>query len=386
MGFTRCLNSTRIFRCVAVADILSSQGSTRSEQRPTMPDTRLIWPLEENTKQKGGIPHEFTFVFLIHRPLPVITLSTESTGGLHATDTAKRSSGALGEVAAEPSKRRRGCGKRENKGKGRETATKTEEQGLARDVRPPALAHLADQAVASAPAEEKADERIAQRNAQGAMASVNPGSSSMEHAEKSVSETADQFKPQSSKSHGPDKEPPRSVADSSNTAIDPVPQGTSKKESSENPNNSKLVPENYSSIFGPIKINICVRPHIAVFEQYVDGGGILRHKEASLVINPRRTGFNIYDSDFKGDVAWEQVGEKFFDFNEKGVEAGGLYSFADLPGGLEDMVELSGELLTTMVCLNYSADLIGLELTLNRNRCRRLRQKLSDLLLRYNEC
>jgi hypothetical protein len=104
------------------------------------------------------------------------------------------------------------------------------------------------------------------------------------------------------------------------------------------------------------------------------------------VINPRRTGFNIYDSDFKGDVAWEQVGEKFFDFNEKGVEAGGLYSFADLPGGLEDMVELSGELLTTMVCLNYSADLIGLELTLNRNRCRRLRQKLSDLLLRYNEC
>jgi hypothetical protein len=142
MGFTRCLNSTRIFRCVAVADILSSQGSTRSEQRPTMPDTRLIWPLEENTKQKGGIPHEFTFVFLIHRPLPVITLSTESTGGLHATDTAKRSSGALGEVAAEPSKRRRGCGKRENKGKGRETATKTEEQGLARDVRPPALAPL----------------------------------------------------------------------------------------------------------------------------------------------------------------------------------------------------------------------------------------------------
>jgi hypothetical protein len=262
--------------------------------------------LEENTEQKGGIPHEFTFVFLIHRPVPIIALSTESTGGLHATDTAKRSSSALDEVAAEPSKHLRGRGKKENKGKGKETATKTEVHGLARHVRPAALAHLPNQAVASAPAEEKAEERIAQRNAQGAMASMNPGSSSMEHAEKSVSETADQFKPQSSKNHDPNKEPPRSVADSSNTAIDPVPQGTPKKESSENRDNSKLVPEDYSSIFSPIKINICVRPHIAGFEQYVDGGGMLRHEEASLVINPKRTGFNIYDSDFKGDVAWEQ--------------------------------------------------------------------------------
>jgi hypothetical protein len=314
---------------------------------------------------KSGIPQEFTFVSLIYRPLPITTLGTESvgglyaspyasvtaqisssvldgvaTGGLQAADTAKRSRSALNEVAAEPSKRQRGDETFENKGKGKEIAISTEVHEHGTGPKPPALALVADEAVARAPAEEKADKRIAQVHTQGAIASVNPSSSSMEHAQKSVSEAADRFEGYISKSHDPSKDAPRSVANSSNTAINPVPQETSEKESFENPNNSKLVPEDYSSIFGPIQSNICIQPHIAGFEQSLSNEGILLHHESSIVHNQKRRAIAIPNTDFQGAAVLEQVGEKFFEVDEMGVETGRLYNFANLPGGLEDMVEL----------------------------------------------
>ncbi|KAK2630308.1 hypothetical protein QTJ16_001128 [Diplocarpon rosae] len=60
---------------LVVGSFMRIQGSTRSNppsipSAPRIPDTTLVWSLEENTQQEGGLPREFTFVFLLERPLP----------------------------------------------------------------------------------------------------------------------------------------------------------------------------------------------------------------------------------------------------------------------------------------------------------------------------
>ncbi|PBP24378.1 hypothetical protein BUE80_DR004629 [Diplocarpon rosae] len=60
---------------LVVGSFMRIQGSTRSNppsipSAPRIPDTSLVWSLEENTQQEGGLPREFTFVFLLERPLP----------------------------------------------------------------------------------------------------------------------------------------------------------------------------------------------------------------------------------------------------------------------------------------------------------------------------
>jgi hypothetical protein len=55
--------------------MMKIQGSTRSApglghyKANRTPDTRLLWSLEENDQQATGLPREFTFVFLVARPL-----------------------------------------------------------------------------------------------------------------------------------------------------------------------------------------------------------------------------------------------------------------------------------------------------------------------------
>lgn len=44
-----------------------------------LPDTKLVWSLEENSQQESGLPREFTFVFLMERVRPSRTLSTSSS-------------------------------------------------------------------------------------------------------------------------------------------------------------------------------------------------------------------------------------------------------------------------------------------------------------------
>ncbi|KAG4442620.1 hypothetical protein IFR05_001876 [Cadophora sp. M221] len=62
---------------LVVGSFMRIQGSTRSippalasSTEPKVPDTTLVWSLEENSQQEGGLPREFTFVFLLERPLP----------------------------------------------------------------------------------------------------------------------------------------------------------------------------------------------------------------------------------------------------------------------------------------------------------------------------
>lgn len=55
--------------------MMKIQGSTRSlhesgyHKTPKISDTRLVWSLEENDQQETGLSREFTFVFLVARPL-----------------------------------------------------------------------------------------------------------------------------------------------------------------------------------------------------------------------------------------------------------------------------------------------------------------------------
>jgi hypothetical protein len=55
--------------------MMKIQGSTRSQHESRhhktdkIPDTRLVWSLEENDQQETGLPREFTFVFLVARTL-----------------------------------------------------------------------------------------------------------------------------------------------------------------------------------------------------------------------------------------------------------------------------------------------------------------------------
>ncbi len=45
------------------------EGTPSSFSSPKRkPDTVLVWSIEENEQQKGGLPREFTFVFLLERP------------------------------------------------------------------------------------------------------------------------------------------------------------------------------------------------------------------------------------------------------------------------------------------------------------------------------
>jgi hypothetical protein len=308
MGFTRCSNFPRTVRCVtAIADLESSQGSTRADPKTNkisdpLPDTLLVWSLEESNQQKGGIPQEFTFVFLISHGLPVATLDGISAAGFHVSEEAKRVSGGLDGAAADTSQHHNGPGILKYKGNGKKTATTTEAQEL--DL---------------------------------------------------------------------------SATDSLKIKINPVRQEASENETSENPNNFKLLPKDYNSIFGPITLNVCVRPQIAGFKQHIVEGE-LEHTAIELDHAPNRVGFPILDSELYHLSVTKEIGQKFFNVNEKGVETGGLYNLANLPGGLEDMVELPGNSSTTVACFNHSVDLMGLELTLNRSQCCRLREKPIDLL------
>ena len=55
--------------------MMKIQGSTRSttglghHKANRILDTKLVWSLEENDQQMTGLPREFTFVFLVARPL-----------------------------------------------------------------------------------------------------------------------------------------------------------------------------------------------------------------------------------------------------------------------------------------------------------------------------
>lgn len=56
-----------------VYDMMSIQGSLRVLQSPLGPDfdvddAMAVWTLEENTTQRSGLPREFDFVMLVHKP------------------------------------------------------------------------------------------------------------------------------------------------------------------------------------------------------------------------------------------------------------------------------------------------------------------------------
>jgi hypothetical protein len=56
-----------------VFHMMSVQGSIRSQRSPLGPeydveDAMAVWTLEENILQRSGLPREFDFVMLVHKP------------------------------------------------------------------------------------------------------------------------------------------------------------------------------------------------------------------------------------------------------------------------------------------------------------------------------
>lgn len=80
--------------------MLKIQGSTRSSHIPEgvkhkrLPDTKLVWSLEENSQQETGLPREFTFVFLVERPSKAESKKQRSRLSRHVSEGNVRSSRA----------------------------------------------------------------------------------------------------------------------------------------------------------------------------------------------------------------------------------------------------------------------------------------------------
>lgn len=69
--------------------MMKIQGSTRSQAgRNRCPDTKLVWSMEENDQQMTGLPREFTFVFLLARPVATRASREGAAGGHEMKDAA----------------------------------------------------------------------------------------------------------------------------------------------------------------------------------------------------------------------------------------------------------------------------------------------------------
>jgi hypothetical protein len=161
----------------------------------------------------------------------------------------------------------------------------------------------------------------------------------MGQAQKSVTATPDQFEAPTENHDDTTKDVPISTTDSIDIALNQVPQEITKRGTSNYPDNFKLLPKDDSPIFGPIMFNVCVRPQIAGFEQYTQQGA-LGHVAVAAEFPRTKVGFPLLASEFQTVSVMHQIGQRFFDVNENGVETGELYNFANLPGSLQDMVEL----------------------------------------------
>jgi hypothetical protein len=102
MKFTRYSNS---LNTISITDHKNSQWFTQAKPMNNttsyhVPDATMVWSMEENWQQKGGLPLVFIFVFLICR-----RSLDESADGLYVSDEAQRVNGGLDGVAANTSQR-----------------------------------------------------------------------------------------------------------------------------------------------------------------------------------------------------------------------------------------------------------------------------------------
>ena len=270
------------------------------------PDTKLFWTMEENTQQQTGLPREFTFVFLMERlaPTPPSCREQSTTAGENANT-----------------------------------------HGL----------NLLEYPIRSNTPPLIAKKPVDQKSPKLPLTGQTP-TKMLTNGEPTPPEWTDENDPISYDPEGtylPHKKPiPKKSKESSfergiEEFKDEVNAITSPFRS-ENVDdyiytdktlpNIKPADHDYSTVFTPIRFNICVEPQISGI---VVGVSFEKPEETSIVAG--------------------EVGQKFptdFDMpaNVKGNAEeeiiDGLYNFAKLPGSFEDLIELPGNAITSLVCGN----------------------------------
>ena len=283
---------------------MESREHLVSVGKKNYPDTKLVWTMEENTQQQTGLPREFTFAFLMERRAP----STPSSHKLSSTPREKAKKHGL-HLLEHPIRSNTPPVSANNADE-----QKRSHSSLIEHTTRKLLTHGESTPPASS------DERgpISHDSALTDMPHGKPRGSSLERGiEEFKDEVIALIKPFRS-----------------DNLNDYTYADTSKS------NTESRGDDDYDTVFMPLHFNIRVDPQIS-----------------GLVVGP---GFSLERSEETSVVAGE-VGQRFpTDYEtralanecvdgEKEDLIDGLYNFAKMPGNFEDLIELPGSAVTTMV-------------------------------------
>ena len=302
--------------------IICSQGSTRclpaAKCAPRMPDTLLIWSLEENSQQQGGVPHEFTFVFLVERPNPLETPHNDkhdlvSNSFQEKIDEAREATKCPSKHLEEPDTSKQEPSPNPNDNSKDKPEDKTHKKA-GRYV--PGLFHRSSASNISEPifsfsGDINKVDRVWRSSAGSAEERAIDGlGRDIHHAKEIATEV---------------------VNDIREGIQRPFRSETLKY--SEESEETDMAPAHHAA-FMPIRFSICVEAHVE---------GVVQKFSVSNALAP----------DFDNSIVKGEVGQKLptdmASEEEREAIVNGLYNFAKLPGSIEDMVELPGSSTTTMV-------------------------------------
>ncbi|KAJ5054740.1 uncharacterized protein L3040_001005 [Drepanopeziza brunnea f. sp. 'multigermtubi'] len=275
------------------------------QSSPRIPDTALVWSLEENSQQEGGVPREFTFVFLLERPLP---RSSKSKSRLGSLSQSERDAETIPRLKSQ-------------------TAMKEGERSLQCCTPRPALAGYErvagiDEQISRPPAPPRSPpptKKLVKRSVDMAHALAAKAQcihTRVKELEDELAHLYNKVEAQVEANMG-GAEPLRVTGELLNA----------RKLSAA----STVAP---GRVFTPIRFQISIKPRIA---------------------NAPDKSTNLVASEFDESIVEGQVGQRFGAFEEEEEEeggesvlVGGLYNFAAMGGHFEDLVELPGSSVGTM--------------------------------------
>lgn len=285
---------------------ISCSSQSPSKARKKLPDTRLVWSLEENSQQESGLPREFTFVFLMERlhSSDKVTMKRAFAGNADGSSLSAPSSAVKKKHIWTSIKSATGG---EHKSNNRPTKSRKE--------------YVSESVVAtSVVVEEEQEGVIDNRNVSDLPLTPTPYTAVMES---SGERSFDGIK--------------ETIARAPRVRLRSSEEETPVYHKKVNPE-SKALDSDYDDVFTPIRFNIDIQPRI---------NGSLESK--------------IFDYDGQQSIVSGEVGQVFPTTSAgEGPSAdehhdcfiNGLYNFAKLPGSFEDLVGLPGNSFSTVVSIN----------------------------------
>lgn len=311
----------------------------------------VVWSLEEDALQQNGIPFEFTFVFLVERPMPktpetikenheetqCVTSNTslsdekkfEPLITVKAVDETESLSSTPGEGS--PERHRFDFLRSSNRSKERAASAPAVETGVAPEIKAEKEMESSPSIPTKSPRREKTIKAI--RNSLSPTRKPEPSfisKTTQPETEVQTQQISEQL------AHGFIHE----IQSFSNKITNKLPASKFHILSSSDPRkysaisdsfkSAKITDGDYGQIFSPIKIRISVKPRI---EGAVDRS------------------VDLLGADWEENIVAGQIGQRFFDGDgTRDEEVDGLFNFAMMEGTLEDMVEMPGRAVTTIVC------------------------------------